>query len=73
MAKLIESIEAVNRFSSEMIMLRLQGEKPTKEAIDEVRKHCKILADANVYNFNSEAVDVELLKQIQEFASRVDG
>ena len=69
---LINSLDEVLHFSSEMIKFRLGGEKPEQSRVNEIREHCKVLANGKVFDFDTECDDVTLFKQIQKFASRVD-
>jgi len=72
-ANVIESIEKVLDFSTKLILMSLKNEKPTKAQIDAIRKHCRNLANENVFSFDVKAKDDELLMQIQCFATRVNG
>ena len=67
---IINALEEVLHFASKMIVLKLKGEEPDKTEIEEIKKHCELLKEANVFDFNTEDEDM-LLKQIQEFASKV--
>ena len=49
-------------------ILGITGEKPTESDFNEMRKQCEILKEAKVYDFDTECDNIELLKQIHNFA-----
>lgn len=71
--KLLSDLDKVLEFSSEMIVQSLNEEKPDDSIISDVRKSCEKLTESGVYAFNTNCSDQELFKQIQEFATHIDG
>ena len=66
-------LDEVLEFSSELIMLGLEGKKPENSKIDKIREFCKELADAGVYQFQTDCDNERLFEQIQQFAQNVNG
>ena len=66
-------LDEVLEFSSELIMLGLEGRKPENSKIDKMRESCKELADAGVYQFQTDCDNERLFEQIQQFAQNVNG
>ena len=71
--KLLNDLDTVLDFSSEMIVRSLKKEKPDDSTIRSVRKSCEKLTESGVYTFNTNCSDEELFKQIQEFATHING
>ena len=68
MSEIVEALNEILDFSSEMIISSLRGETFDSERLEEIKKSCRILKEAGLYNFDIE-LDEKLLHQIQEFAS----
>ena len=68
MSEIVEALNEILNFSSEMIISSLMGETFDSERLEEIKKSCRILKEAGLYNFDIE-LDEKLLHQIQEFAS----
>ena len=72
--ELLNDLEKVLNFSSEMIVWNLKGEKRDDESsIESIKESCKRLNENGVFSFDVDCSNQELLQQIQEFATRVDG
>lgn len=65
-------LDEVLEFSSELIILSLEGKKPEDSKVEQIRKFCKKLADAGVYQFQTNCDNEKLFKQIQQFAQNVN-
>lgn len=70
---LLNSLDEVLKFSSELIMLSLQERKPSDSEIKRVRKCCETLRQANMYEFNINCSDEDLFRQVQSFAQNING
>ena len=67
--ELMNAVDAVLNFSSEMIIRRKKKKGFSEEELAEVRNNCKILSENNVYPFELEGKNKrELFAQIQKFA-----
>ena len=66
-------MDEVLGFSSELIVLGLEGKKPDDSKVNKMRGFCKELSDAGVYQFQTICDNEKLFEQIQQFAQNVNG
>lgn len=71
--KSLETIQRLLKIATEITMLKVNKERPTPETISTARSYCKEIAAANLYPFNPAACDDDLINQILDFASKVNG
>ena len=69
----LEIMQRLLRIASEITMMKVNGQRPSPETIIEVRNHSKEIADANLYPFCPTADEDDLIEQVLDFASKVDG
>ena len=68
---LFEILDEVLEFSSELIILGLEGKKPEDSKVEKIREFCKELADAGVYQFQTDCDNQKIFEQIQQFAQNI--
>ena len=66
--KLLGVLDEVLLFSFELIVFELEGKAPEDSRVKQIRELCQELADAGVYQFQTNCDDEKLFEQIHTFA-----
>lgn len=70
---LFKALDEVLAFSSELIILSLNGNKPEDSRVNEIRKFCDELNEAGIYKFEINCDNAQLFEQIQKFSQNING